>query len=48
MYDEAGEMLGLCKQVIEGFEFVRLHFQYGDVNGAKGQEPVRELGITLP
>jgi hypothetical protein len=34
-------MLGLCEQVVEGFEFVRLHWQYVDANGTKGQESVR-------
>jgi hypothetical protein len=40
--------INICKQVVEGFEFVRLHLQYGDANGAKGQESVRALGATLP
>jgi len=40
--------LGLGKQVVEGFEFVWLHWQYVDANGVKGQESVRAVGITLP
>jgi hypothetical protein len=40
-------MLGLCEQVVEGFEFGRLHWQYGDASGAKGQESVRLWGVTL-
>lgn len=43
-----GVMLGLGEQVVEGFKFVRLHWQYGDANGAKGQESLREMGKTLP
>jgi len=41
-------MLGLREQVVEGFEFVQLHWQYGDASGAKGQESVRAMGKTLP
>ena len=40
-HTKPGVMLGLCEQVVEGFEFVRLHWQYGDANGTKGQESVR-------
>jgi hypothetical protein len=28
-------------QIVEVFEFVRLHWQYGDASGTKGQESVR-------
>jgi hypothetical protein len=41
-------MAGLGHEVIERFELARLlHWQYGDENGAKGQESVRAAGITL-
>jgi hypothetical protein len=40
-------MLGLCEQVVQSFEFVRLHWQYGDASGSKGQESVLALGATL-
>jgi hypothetical protein len=39
-------MLGLCEQVVEGFEFVRLHWQYGDVDGRRGQESVLAVGMA--
>jgi hypothetical protein len=38
---------GLREQVVKRFEFVRLHWQYGDASGAKGQESVRVWGVTL-
>jgi hypothetical protein len=40
-------MLGLREQIVESFKFVRLHWQYGDASGAKGQESVQALGATL-
>jgi hypothetical protein len=41
-------MAGLGHEVIERFELARLlHWQYGDANGAKGQESVRAAEITL-
>jgi hypothetical protein len=40
-------MLGLREQVVEGFKLVRLHWQYGDANDAKGQESVRAMGKNL-
>jgi hypothetical protein len=41
-------MAGLGQKVVERFELARLlHWQYGDANGAKGQESVRAADITL-
>jgi hypothetical protein len=31
-------VLGLCEQVVEGFEFVRLHWRYFAAHDAKGKK----------
>ena len=46
-HTKPGVMLGLREQIVESFKFVRLHWQYGDASGAKGQESVQALGATL-
>jgi hypothetical protein len=47
-HTEFSVMAGLGQKVVERFELARLlHWQYGDANGAKGQESVRALSISL-